>query len=451
MQAKLWVGIEHNAMTEANSRAISTGATSHPARAWIIVGMLCLFMLINFADRAVLGLSAIPIMTDLGLSHTEFGLIAASFFTFFSLSAVIGGVLVNRVPTTWMLAGLALIWSLCQLPMLLPVTVGALVANRIALGLGEGPAYPVAVHAAYKWFPTEHRAMPTSLIAIGALAGNGIAAPAIVLIIGAWSWQAAFGILGLLGLVWCVAWLIVGREGPLTPHSRVPGMFGEHETHVSYRRLLKCRTIVGVEVVGFAAYWLLTVVVVWLPAFLTQAFGYSPVQAGWIMMLVSLGQIVLLPAVSSLSDGLKRRGVSSRIAYGSTACASTAAAGLIVVLLSQSAGSVPIIACTVIAFSLCNVMFVLGPVLVADVTPVSKRGATLGMVNAITTLAGPLAPVVMGFMIDASAGSSDGVRRALLIVGLLVVLGALIGFLLINPEADRARHAPSLQTGPASA
>jgi MFS family permease len=214
---------------------MSTGAASDPARAWIVVGMLCLFMLINFADRAVLGLAAISIMRELELSHTEFGLIAASFFTFFSLSAVIGGVLVNRVAPTWVLAGLALIWSLCQLPMLLPVTVAALVANRVILGFGEGPAYPVALHAAYKWFPGEHRALPTSLIAVGALAGNGIVAPVIVVVIAAWSWQAAFGLLGLLGLVWCVAWLIVAREGPLYPKAglRPPSMNPRSTCHTA--------------------------------------------------------------------------------------------------------------------------------------------------------------------------------------------------------------------------
>ena len=210
-------------MTEVSTRAMDTDAASGPARAWIVVGMLCLFMLINFADRAVLGLAAVPIMRELGLSHTEFGLIAASFFTFFSLSAVIGGILANRVATKWVLAGLALIWSLCQLPMLLPVTVAALVANRVALGFGEGPAYPVAAHAVYKWFPNEYRALPTSLIAVGALAGNGIVAPVIVAIIAAWSWQAAFGLLGAIGLVWCAAWLMVAREGPLAPDSTMTG------------------------------------------------------------------------------------------------------------------------------------------------------------------------------------------------------------------------------------
>jgi MFS family permease len=434
-------------MSEVSPRAIDTNPASGQARAWIVVGMLCLFMLINFADRAVLGLAAVPIMRELGLSHTEFGLIGASFFTFFSLSAVIGGFLVNRIATTWVLAALALIWSLCQLPMMLSVTVTALVANRIVLGFGEGPAYPVALHATYKWFRSEHRAVPTSLIGVGALAGNGIVAPLIVAIIAAWSWQAAFGLLGIVGLVWCTAWLMVAREGPLVPDGRSEDLFVKSEVRPSYRRLLKCRTIVGVEIVGFVAYWLLTVAVVWLPAFLTRAFGYTLVQAGWIMMLVSLAQIIILPGISSLSDGLKRRGVASRIACGWIACTSTLAAGLLVILLSQSAGSVPIIVCTVIAFSLCNVMFVLGPVLVAEVTPVTQRGATLGMVNTITTLAGPFAPAVMGLVADTGAGTSDGIRNALLLAGVIVILGSLAGFFLIDPEADRPAHSPDPRLG----
>src|SRR6185437_11942101 len=60
-------------------------------RGWLIVAMLFCFMLINFADKAVLGLSAVPIMREFGLDHTEFGLIGTSFFGFFSLSAVLVG------------------------------------------------------------------------------------------------------------------------------------------------------------------------------------------------------------------------------------------------------------------------------------------------------------------------------------------------------------------------
>ncbi len=428
-------------MDQVRPGANLDGPTTDRARAWIVVGLLFLFMLINFADRAVLGLAAIPIMQELGLSHTQFGLIATSFFALFSIGGLIGGFLVNRIATKSVLATLAVIWSLCQLPLLLSVSGAALIANRIVLGFGEGPAYPVALHAAYKWFPNERRALPTSLVAIGALAGNGIAAPLIVTIIAAWSWHAAFGFLGAVGIVWCAVWLMLAREGPPASGSRIADIAAEPEAHLSYRRLLKCRTVLGVLIVGFAAYWLLTLAIVWLPAFLTQAFGYTPIQAGWIMTLVSLGQIVLLPGVSALSDGLKRRGVPSRHACGSVACASTLAAGLTVILLSLSEGSGLVIACTVAAFSLGNVILVLGPVLVAGVAPASKRGAALGIVNAVTTLAGPLAPSVTGLILDVGTATMDGARTALLLAGAAVVLGAVAGFVLINPEADQGSDA----------
>ncbi|MBD2749577.1 MFS transporter [Microvirga sp. BT688] len=431
-------------MEQAHPQTTLAAGAADRTHAWIVVGLLFSFMLINFADRAVLGLAAIPIMQDLGLTHSQFGLIATSFFTLFSVGGVIGGFLVNRVASKWVLAALALIWSLCQLPMLLSVSVVALVVNRVTLGFSEGPAYPVALHAAYKWFPNDRRAVPTSLIAIGALAGNGIAAPLIVAIIATWSWHAAFGFLGFIGLVWCAAWLLMARGDPVTPDHVSSG---ETMARLSYRRLFRCRTVVGVQVVGFCAYWLLTLAVVWLPAFLTQAFGYTPAQVGWIMMLVSLGQIVILPGVSILSDGLKRRGVPSRLACGAVACASTLAAGLIVILLARSEGSLAIIVCTVVAFSLCSVISVLGPVLVAEVTPVEQRGAALGITTAITTLAGPLAPVVTGLLLDVGTHPADGVRTALLIAGGLVILGALAGFALIDPEADQASNSqiPAVQ------
>lgn len=254
-----------------------------PARAWMIVMMLFCFMVINFADKAVLGLAAVPIMRDLHLNHTEFGLIGTSFFVFFSLSAVLVGFLVNRVPTKWVLAAMALSWSLCQLPMILPIGLIALVGNRVLLGLGEGPALPVALHAAYKWFPNRRRPLPTSLIALGGAVGVGIAAPGVVYIIVNYSWHAGFAMLGLAGLLWCVAWLWIGHEGPLTAEAFTTGY-----TRLPYTMLLTSRSMIGQVMVAFAAYWLLIIAVVWLPAYLTKSAGYTQTEVGWIVTLPAL-------------------------------------------------------------------------------------------------------------------------------------------------------------------
>ncbi|MDK0517660.1 hypothetical protein [Streptomyces sp. ML-6] len=47
-------------------------------------------MLVNFADKTVMGLAAGPIRDDLGLTRGEFGTAQSSFFALFSLAALGG-------------------------------------------------------------------------------------------------------------------------------------------------------------------------------------------------------------------------------------------------------------------------------------------------------------------------------------------------------------------------
>src|SRR6476619_4931048 len=103
-------------------------------RAWIVVAPLFTFMLINFADKAVIGIAAVPIMQELQLSPRQFGLIGSSFYLLFAVSAIVTGFIVNRVQTRWALLTMGLVWALTQFPMLGAVGLATLVACRVALG-----------------------------------------------------------------------------------------------------------------------------------------------------------------------------------------------------------------------------------------------------------------------------------------------------------------------------
>src|SRR5215467_11113490 len=79
-----------------SSGVTKTHERGTPNEAWLIVALLFLFMLINFADKAVIGIAAVPIMQELQLSPRQFGLIGSSFFLLFSVSAIVTGFIVNR-------------------------------------------------------------------------------------------------------------------------------------------------------------------------------------------------------------------------------------------------------------------------------------------------------------------------------------------------------------------
>jgi fucose permease len=69
-----------------------------PAKgAWGITALIFLFMLINFADKMVIGLAAKPIMDELKLSPEQFGLIGSAFFFVFPFAAVAVGFITNHV------------------------------------------------------------------------------------------------------------------------------------------------------------------------------------------------------------------------------------------------------------------------------------------------------------------------------------------------------------------
>ena len=136
---------------QATSKTTSaTTSAATPKGAWTITFLLFLLMVVNFADKIVVGLAGVPIKTELGLSQEQFGNLGSSFFLLFSISAIIVGFIVNRVPTKWVLLVLATIWALAQFPMVGTVSFTTLVICRIILGAGEGPAFSVAAHAVYK-------------------------------------------------------------------------------------------------------------------------------------------------------------------------------------------------------------------------------------------------------------------------------------------------------------
>ncbi|MBS0331265.1 MAG: MFS transporter [Proteobacteria bacterium] len=401
-----------------------------------MVALLFLFMLINFADKAVLGLSASAIIAELHLTHAQFGQVGSSFFLLFSASAVAVGFLIDRVSTKLVLAGMGLVWALVQLPVLFAVGLPVLVANRVLLGAGEGPAFPMALHAVYKWFPDERRPLPTSLIGMGGAVGVGFLAPVITFVILKWSWHAAFGLLGILGLVWTVLWLAIGREGPLAMQA---GSAADAPVRISYLRLFASRTMIANALLGFSAYWVLTLAVVWLPDYLHVAQGYSAAKAGWVMVLPSMFQILMVPAVSALSERLKRRGVSSRWARGVVGAGSVALSGALLIVLPYLRGEALPIACVAVAFSCGSTVFTMAAVLVAEICPDAQRGAALGMNNAIATLAGVFAPVTMGLLVDVGADSAAGFRTGFVVVGASVLAAAVAGAVLTNPDEDRRR------------
>lgn len=402
--------------------------------AWSTVVLVFLFMLINFADKAVMGLASVPIMSDLGLSHEQFGLLGSAFFLLFSLSGIVVGFLANRVGTKPLMLVMALVWAGALLLPSVAATFQALLVSRVILGAAEGPAFPVAMHCVYKWFADQRRALPTSVVASGAAFGGGLIAPLITWIITHHGWHAAFAILGAVGLAWAVSWALLAREGPLAVTAAATDT-----RRVAYRHLLASRTALGVFIGGFAAYWIIALNLVWLANYLIKVVRLPPEQAAWVITLPSIMQMVLAPACAQVSQMLTRRGWSSRIARGLLGSICVILAGVSLASVPFASARVAAIALVGLSFSIGSVMFTLGTTLIGEITPTAQRGAMLGITNSIHTLAGLCAPFAMGLLVDVNSDPAAGFRAGYLYAGILVAMLGSAAAVLINPEAD-LRH-----------
>jgi MFS family permease len=379
-----------------------------PKGAWKITFLLFLFMLVNFADKIVVGLAGVPIMTELKLEPEQFGLLGSSFFFLFSISAIIVGFIVNRVDTRWVLLALSVVWALTQFPMVGEVSFTTLLICRVILGAGEGPAFSVAAHAVYKWLNW---------------------------IIVNHTWHYAFGALGVVGLMWVVAWLILGREGPLVQTVAMAAA----DPHIPYFQLLTSRTFIGCCAATFGAYWALSLGLTWFTPFIIKGLGFSQKDAGLISVLPWVFGAAIVLLAGWISQVMMTRGFSTRGARGVLGAAPLIAGGLILAAMPYVQGAGLQIALLVLGSGLSGAIYVVCPPMIGEFTPVSQRGAVIAIYGAIFTLAGIVAPFVMGSVIQHAAVPHDGYMTGFTINAVILIASGLLGLLLLWPNTERAR------------
>ena len=415
-----------------------------PKGAWKITFLLFLYMLVNFADKIVVGLAGVPIMTELQLQPEQFGHLGSAFFLLFSIAAIIVGFVINRVKTRWVLLALATVWALVQFPMIGTVSFTTLLICRIILGAGEGPAFSVAVHAIYKWFPDEKRTLPTAVLSQGSAFGVILAVPALNWVIVNYSWHHAFGALGVVGLMWVAAWLFLGKEGPLGDTAATQ----DDAVSYPYSRLLTTPTFIGACVATFGAYWVLSLGLTWFTPFIVKGLGFAQKDAGWISILPWVFGATVVMVTGWVSQVMMARGFSTRQARGVLGAAPLLLGGAILLCMPYIEGKALMIGLLVLGSGVCSSIYVVCPPMLAEFTPTSQRGAIISIYGALYTVAGILAPTVMGGVIQRAATPLEGYLTGFQLNGSIMIASGVLGLLLLRPNTERARLQRSAQAQP---
>ncbi len=241
--------------------------------------VLCIMSFLMYVDRTNISTAALAIRRDLVLSNTQLGLVFSAFAITYALAMIPGGVIGDRLGARKMLAICGVLWGLGTLLTGLAGGFATLLLARFVVGLGESPIVPASARALTGWMKPDQRGFAQGITHACARLGNASTPILVAGLIAAFSWHAAFVILGLASLAWVVLWVWYYRDNPADPSrdqrrgTRAPAGEARQDARADALVAAAARAVAGHG--GELLPWLDPVVLPELDAFVLRA-GLSP-------------------------------------------------------------------------------------------------------------------------------------------------------------------------------
>ena len=324
---------------------------------WWVILLIALATVINYIDRSALSVLWPDIVEELfpDESALERKQIYANISIVFILSYAFGQAIFGKI-FDWIGTRLGFVlsigvWSLATAAHALAQGVLSFSIFRAILGVAEAGNWPGAAKSNADWFPTKERALAQGIFNSGAAIGGIIAIPLIAYLTVYFSWQMVFVVIGMLGFLWLIPWIILVKAPPkshpwITDQEREYILTGqwntedesdndEDEYNPSTKELLSRKQSWGVIIASAAIdpiWWLF---VFWIPIYLNEVYamdvksigiyGWVPyvgamfgawfggllaqnrIKAGWNTdktrkLTITLGCLIMLPALLAMAN-----------------------------------------------------------------------------------------------------------------------------------------------------
>jgi MFS family permease len=386
---------------------------------WGVVGLLALAVFLNYVDRGNLATAAPMIKDALRLDARQVGVLLAAFFWTYTPCQLLAGWLIERIDAYRTLAlGLGL-WSAATALTGLAGGFAAIIALRLALGLGESAAFPAASTLLARHLPPDRLGRANGLIGLGLSLGPAFGTLVGGLLMARIGWRPVFAIFGLVSLLWLWPWLVRTRhlraQSVLTPPGKGP----------SYSGLLRRRDAWGAWLGHFSANYATYFVLSWMPLYLVKARGFSVEAMSEVGGLIYLAYAASNAAAGWLTDARIRAGdsVNAVRKVAAAACHITIAVGLTLSAFAGPAGSLAGLFIAALGMGMNSAgIFAIGQTLAGAWAAPKWIGAQ----NLAGNTAGMVGPLITGWIIDAT-----GAFTWAFVLSALVALAGAVGWAIV--------------------
>ncbi len=277
---------------------------------WWIIGLVCLATIINYIDRSALAIMWPDISKDLDMDKNQYALILNVFLVAYAVGQSVSGKMFDKIGTKAGFVVSITVWGLATALHAFARGVTSFSIFRILLGLGEAGNWPGAVKSNAEWFPSKERALAQGIFNSGAAMGSIVAPPLIAVVWVAIGWEMTFVLLGILGILWVIPWIIFNKSQPakhswITEEEKSYILSGieqkEEETSkpgLSMMELLSHRESWAVLISRFFVEPIWWLFVGWMPLYLADVYGFNVKEIGFFAWVPYVGA-----AIGSLSGG----------------------------------------------------------------------------------------------------------------------------------------------------
>ena len=374
-------------------------------------------------DRIAISIAIIPMAEDNGWSPTVQGAVMSAFFLGYVTLQIPAGYLSDRFGGKWVLGLGVLFWSLFTLltPASAALGITVLLACRFLMGVAEAVTWPSIYSLYSRWVHPDRRASAVGLMNSGISGGAVIALICTPWLISVWSWQGAFYLYGVLGILWFAVWAPLARSRPAdkTDWDTADAVLATAEAgsaadqndvsaqpvypRLTVRGMLRSRAVWAVAVAHICINWSLYLVLSWFPTFVNRELGADLQLAGFLALAPTIVSLVMAPLAGRLFDRLVAKGhdrLKVRRVMQSLAFVGITAAMMAITLTDSL-----ILSVTVITLSNALTAFSIGGFATnhLDIAP-NQSGLLMGVTNTLAAVSSSASVFVSGWIQDLSGG-----------------------------------------------
>jgi predicted MFS family arabinose efflux permease len=280
----------------------------------VVLAMLVLVYTFNFIDRQIVGILAVPIKADLGLTDTQLGLMGGlAFALFYTLLGIPIAMLADRSNRTTIMTVALVVWSAMTAVCGFAQNFWQLFLARLGVGVGEAGGVAPAYSLVADYFPPHQRARALGVYSFGVPIGSALGIVFGGVIASLVDWRTAFIVVGVAGVLLAPIFKMVVRE----PRRGRFDAGGRAAAPVSFREVMRTLfskpSFWGLSFGASASSMMGYGMFFWLPSFFVRSYGLTLLDASlYYGAILLVGGIAGIWLGGSLAD---RFGAARKRAY----------------------------------------------------------------------------------------------------------------------------------------